>query len=251
MRRVLLALVVGAAAASIPGAAAGGGIGLSASPLRLTLKGASSGTFVVRNPGRRVLLVDVSRAGFTRSLRGKPQVRSVRDAAPWLRFRPRRFRLAPHAKRTLHVVAAPPRRAAPGDHPELVLLTTRPLGVKHVRVRLRVGLVVVLHVRGKIVRRLDARTLTVRRDGQLRLLELRLVNRGNVMERLGGDGLRISLLEAGRGLATLRPRNQELLPHSAGIAVFAYRGQFRGAAVARVELRSPVRGRRRSFRVRL
>jgi hypothetical protein len=85
----------------------------------------------------------------------------------------------------------------------------------------------------------------------LRLLELRLVNRGNVTERLAGDGLRISLLRDGRKLVTLRPRNRELLPHSAGIAVFAYRGRLRGAVVARVELRPPVRGSQRSFLVRL
>jgi hypothetical protein len=251
VRRVLLALVVGAAAASIPGAAAGRGIGLSASPLRLTLRGASTAAVTVRNPGRRVLLVDASRAGFGRSLRGKPRVQSARGAVTWLRFRPRRFRLAPHAKATLHVLAAPSQRAAPGDHPALVLLTTRPLGVKHVRVRLRVGLIVVLRVRGRIVRRLDARSLTVRREGAQRLLELRLVNRGNVMERLGGDGLRLSLLRGGRSFATLRPRGQELLPHSAGIALFTYHGQVRGDALARVELRPPVRGRRHSFHVRL
>lgn len=251
MRRALAALVLVTAAASIPGAAAGRGIGLSASPLRLMLKGASRAAIVVRNPGRRALLVDVSRAGFTRSLRGKPRLRPARGAATWLRLRPRRFRLAPRAKKTLHVVAAPPRRAAPGDHPELVVLTTRPLGVHHVRVRLRVGLIVVLRVRGRIVRRLEARALTVRRSGALRLLELRLVNRGNVMERLGGDGLRISLFSHGRRFATLRPRSQELLPHSAGIATFAYHGRIRGDVLARVELRSPVRGPRRSFRLRL
>jgi hypothetical protein len=251
VRRALPALVLVVAAASIPGAAAGRVIGLSASPLRLTLKAGSTRTVVVRNPGRRALLVDVSRAGLRRSLRGRPQVRPVRGHAAWLRFRPRRFRLASHAKRTLHVAAAPPRRAAPGDHPGLVLLTTRPVGVKHVRVRLRVGLVVVLRVRGRIVRRLDARALTLRRDGALRLLELRLVNRGNVTEELRGDGLRIALLRGGRGFAMLRPRYQELLPHSAGIAEFVYRGPVRGTTVARVELRPPVRGRRRSFRVRL
>jgi hypothetical protein len=251
VRRAFLALVLAVAAASIPGAAAGSGIGLSASPLRLTMKGGSTRTVVVRNPGRHTLLVDVSRAGLARSLRGRPQVRPAHGAAPWLRFRPRRFRLAPRAKRTLHVVAAPPRRAAPGDHPELVLLTTRPVGVKHVRVRLRVGLIVVLRVRGRIVRRLEARALTVRRDGALRLLELRLVNRGNVTERLDGNELRIALLRDGRSFATLRPRSQELLPHSAGIVELAYRGPVRGAAVARVELQPPVRGRRRSFHVRL
>ena len=251
MRRALAALVLAAAAASIPGAAAGPGIGLSASPLRLTLRGASASAVTVRNPSRRTLRVQVSRAGFTRSLRGKPQVRSARGAANWLRLRPHRFRLAAGAKRTLHVAAVPSRHAAPGDHPALVLLTTRPLGVKHVRVRLRVGVVVDLRVRGRIVRRLDARALSVRREGTIRLLELRLVNRGNVTERLAGDGLRLSLAGGGRRLATLRPRSRELLPHSAGIAVFAYRGHVRGPVLARVELPASVRGKRRSFRIRL
>jgi hypothetical protein len=251
VRRALVALVLGTAAASIPGAAAGRGIGLSASPLRLTLRGASAAAITVRNPGRRALLVDVSRAGFARSLRGKPRVRPARGAAAWLRLRPKRIRIAPGTKGILHVRAAPSRRAAPGDHPALVLLTTRPLGVHHVRVRLRLGVIVDLRVRGRIVRRLDARALTVRRRGALRLLELRLVNRGNVTERLAADGLRVLLLRGGRRFATLRPRSRELLPHSAGIAVFAYRGRLRGTVVARVELRPPVRGPRRSFRVRL
>jgi hypothetical protein len=236
VRSALAAFALAAAAASIPGAAAGGGIGLSASPLRLTLRGAATSSVTVRNPSRRTLLVDVSRAGFTRSLRGKPQVRPARGAAAWLRLHPRRLRLSPGAKATLHVVAAPSRRAAPGDHPALLLLTTRPLGVKHVRVRLRVGVVVDVRVRGSLVRRLDLRALTVRRRGALRLLELRLVNRGNVTERLP---------------ATLRPQSRELLPHSAGIVVFAYRGRLRGAVVARVRLPSIVRGKRRSFHLRL
>ena len=132
-----------------------------------------------------------------------------------------------------------------------MLLTTRPLGVKHVRVRIRVGVVVDLRVRGRLVRRLDARALGVRHRGTLRLLELRLVNRGNVTERLPGDGLRLSLHSGGRVVATLRPQARELLPHRAGIAVFAYRGRLRGPVVARVELRSPVRGSRRSFLLRL
>jgi hypothetical protein len=251
VRRALLALALGAAAASIPGAAAGRGIGLSATPLRLILRGASSAAVTARNPGRRTLLVDASRAGFARSLRGKPRVRPAGATAAWLRIRPRRIRIAPGAKGILHVRATPSRRTAAGDHAALVLLTTRPLGVRHVRVRLRVGVIVVLRMRGRIVRRLDARALAVRRHGAMRRLELRLVNRGNVTERLGGDGLRLSLLRGGRKLATLRPASRELLPHSAGIAVFAYRGLLRGDVLARIELRPPVRGRRRSFRIRL
>jgi hypothetical protein len=251
VRRALLALALAAAAASIPGAAAGRGIGLSATPLRLTLRGAAARAVTVRNPGRRTLLVEVSPAGFARSLRGKPRVRPAGGAAGWLRIRPKRIRVAPGAKGVFHVRAAPPRRATPGDHPALVLLTTRPLGVRHVRVRLRVGVIVVLRVRGRIVRRLDARALAVRRRGAMRRLELRLVNRGNVTEWLGGDGLRLTLLRGRRKLATLWPAPRELLPHSAGIAVFGYRGRLRGDVLARIQLRPPVRGRRRSFHIRL
>ena len=251
MRRALAALVLAAAAASIPGAAAGRGIGLSASPLRLTFRGASTAAVVLRNPGRRALLVDVSRGGFARSPRGKPRVRPARGTAGWLRMRPRRIRIAPGAKRVLHVRAVPRRHTAPGDHPALVLLTTRPLGVKHVRVRLRVGVIAVLRVRGRIVRRLDARALMVRRSKALRLLELHLVNRGNVTERLARDGLRLTLLRGGRRFTTLRPARQELLAHSSGIARFSYRGRVRGAVLARVELQAPFRGPKRWFHARL
>ena len=251
MRPALVALVLGAAAASIPGAAAGRGIALSASPLRLTLRGAATAAVVVRNPGRRTLLVDASRAGFFRSLHGQPRVGQTRGVAKWLRMRPKRIRIAPGKKGILHVRSVPARRTAPGDHPALVLLTTRPLGVHHVRVRVRVGIVVDVRVRGRIVRRVDARALTVRRKGTVRVLELSLVNRGNVTLRLGRRGLRLALLRGGRRLTTLRPSRRELLPHSRGIATFTYRGRARGTVLARVELQAPLLGPRRSFRVRL
>lgn len=251
MRRALVALVLVAAAASIPGAAAGRGIGLSASPLRLTLRGASAAAITVRNPGRRALLVEVSRAGFSRSVRGRPRVRPARGAAGWLRLRPKRVRIEPGAKATLRVRSAPPHRASPGDHPALVLLSTRPVGVRHVRVRLRVGVIVDLRVRGKLVRLLDPRSLAVQRRGVQRVLELRLVNRGNVTERLGGGRLRLALLRNGRPFARLRPGRRELLPHSTGVAVFSYRGGVRGPVVARIELQPAGSGRPRSFRVSL
>ena len=250
MRRLFTAVVLVAAAASSSGAAAGGGIGLSASPLRVTLRGASASVITVRNPGRRALRVDVSRAGFVRSLRGRPRVEPGREDATWLRLRPRRFRIPPGGKATLHVAARPPRHATPGDHLALALLTTRPLGVHRVRVRMRVGVIVVLHVRGRIVRRLEARSLSVRRGAAGRLLELLLVNRGNVTERLGDDRLRLRLVRNGTVFATLRPRRRELLPRSAGIVEFAYRGSVRGDVVAHVELQPAVHGLRRSFRVR-
>lgn len=85
----------------------------------------------------------------------------------------------------------------------------------------------------------------------MRLLELRLVNRGNVTEELGGGRLRLALLRDGRVFATLRPRHRELLPDAAGIAQFPYRGPVRGSVVARIRLGAPLRGPARSFRLRL
>jgi len=118
-------------------------------------------------------------------------------------------------------------------------------------VRLRLGVIVVLHVKGRIVRRLEARALTVRREGGTRVLQLLIVNRGNVTERLAGDGLRLVLFRGGRTIARLRPGRRELLPRSRGIAEFVYHGAVRGVVLARIELRSPAHARLRSFRVRL
>jgi len=244
--RLPLALLA-AAAALIPGAAAAGGIGLSASPVRLRLTGSSGAEITLRNPGARTLAVDVTRAGFARSIHGRALVRPARRLG-WLRVRPRSLRLAPGAAARLRVTAAAG-GLSPGDHPALVLVATRPLGARRVRVRLRVGVVVMLHVPGRIVRRLELKSLEVRRRGRRRLLDLRLVNRGNVTEEVGAARLRLALVRRGRVLARLRPRRLELLPHSAGIAEFSYRGRLRGAVVARAELR-PQRIRR-SYRIRI
>jgi translation initiation factor IF-1 len=249
VRRAFALAAILAAAAPLPGAAAVNGIGLSASPSRVRLQGRAAATITVRNPGARPLVVEVSGAGLGRSLRGQARIRP-RTPVAWLRVRPRRLRLAPAATAVLHVATAPSRSVSPGDHPGLVLLTTRPLGARHVRVRLRVGVVVVLHVRGRIVHRLDPRALAVQRRRGRTLLELRLVNRGNVTEELGGTAVRIALLRDGHPLAMLRPRHLELLPHSTGIAEFRYRGLARGTITARVVV-APKLGRGRSFRIRL
>jgi P pilus assembly chaperone PapD len=242
------------AAALIPstttGAAAGGpAAALGVSPLRLELKGASSAAITVRNPGARPLVVTVARAGFARTLRGKPRIEAVRGAAGWLHATPRRLRLAPHKTGTFRLAAKPPSTARPGDHPALVLLETRPRADKKVHVLLRVGVVVLVRISGSIVHRLEPQALSVRRDGTKRVFSLRLANRGNVAERIAGARVEIVLNRHGRSFAALRTRRFDVLPHSAGIAEFPYGGAVRGPVVARVVLRPPTIGRSRSFRV--
>jgi hypothetical protein len=240
-----------AAAALIPSAAAGGNPAavLGVSPLRLELTGASTSSITVRNPGAHPLIVTASRAGFARTLHGKPRIKAARGAAGWLRLQPRRLRLAPHATRSFHLTVTPPAGARPGDHPALVLLSTRPPAAKTVHVLVRVGVVVLVRVAGTIVHRVEPRALSVRRDGATRLFALRLANRGNVAERLRGGRLELVLSRRGKRIATLRSRLVDLLPHSVGIAQFPYRGAVRGRVRATVVLRPATIGRTRSFGV--
>jgi len=253
----LLGAAAIAAAALIPSAAAGGNpaaapaAALGVSPLRLELTRTSTASITVRNPGSRPLVVTATRAGFARTVHGKPRIKAARGAAGWLRTRPRRLRLAPHATASFRVTAKPPATARPGDHPALVLLATRPPANKKVHVLLRVGVVVLVRVAGTIVQRLEPQALSVHRSGAAQLFSLRLANRGNVAERIRGARLELVLSRHGTRLATLRARLVDLLPHSAGIAEFAYRGSVRGRVRATVVLRPAKIGRRRSFGVTL
>ena len=261
MKVLGVALIV--AAALIPSGAAAGvnpaaapATALGVSPLRVVLNGTSTASITVRNPGSRALIVTASRAGFARTLHGKPRIKAahggrVRGAAGWLRTRPRRLRLAPHATASIRLTAKPPAWATPGDHPALVLLATRPPANKKVHVLLRVGVVVLVRVAGTIVHRLEPRALSVRRNGATRVFSLRLANRGNVAERLGRGHLELVLSRHGKRLATLRAHLLDLLPHSEGIAQFVYRGAVRGRVRATVVLRPTSIGRARSFRVTL
>lgn len=229
---------------------------LVAAPARLALAGAASGAVEVTNSGRRRVVVDVRRAGFTLDLRGRPKVArlSPRRRVPRLVLRPRTLALAPGASAAIRVVSVVPRRAEPGDHVALVLVTTRPPSGGAVAVRMRLGVVVVVRVPGRVVRRVVPLRLHVRRRRRVRLLELLVANRGNVGERLGAPCLRVDLLRRGRRLARLAPLPRELLPRSRGLAELRYRGRARGDATARVQV-SP--GRRcgpraeRRFHIRL
>jgi hypothetical protein len=210
----------------------------------------------VTNSGAKRVVVDVSRAGYALTLRGRPRIvrtRGARSAAAWLNLQPRRLALPAHTSASLLLFATVPRKAEPGDHDALVLLTTQPSGTARVAVRARLGVIVVVRVPGKIVRRLRLRGLRVARRGGHRLLELRVANRGNVAEML--SRIRVSVVRArtGRRLATLAASPREVRPHTQAIVEFRYRRVLRGAVSARV-LIPAVPGRsaiRRTYSIRL
>jgi len=225
---------------------------LAASPARLALAGGERETIRVTNSGGGVALVDVAPAGFALDLRGRPRI--VRTVSPRLAVQPRRLTIAPGAASTVTVSATLPAGARPGDHPALVLFTTRPRRGAGLGVRLRIGIVVIVRAPGAVAHRLAVQQVRVRHGRTGDLLEVSVWNRGNVAERLGPDRVRVVLRRRGRVVARLHAAPRELFPGSRAIETFRYRGRLRGPATALVELarpRSGVQVLRRSYRIRL
>lgn len=229
-------------------------VALTASPAHIALAGSGQSTIRVTNSGSGPVLVDVARAGFSLDLRGRPRISpsgGARAAGAWLTVRPRRLALGAGSSSVLTVTSRVPRRAEPGDHDALVLLTTRPQQGLGLPVRMRIGVVVVVRAPGRIVRRLELRDLRVRRAARARLLELLVVNRGNVTEALGSTRVVVALYRQGRMHAKLRPAAREVRPGTNGIVQFVYRGKLRGWVTARVRISAGGVGVQRSFRIRL
>jgi hypothetical protein len=223
--------------AAATGAAA---VALSVSPVRVRLTPGASREIVVRNGGAAAAAVDARLAGVVLDRRGKPVVARAEAAAGWLRVRPPRVVLAPGRTAALIVSSVMPVAAVPGDHPALVLLTTRPRPAAGVAIRMRIGVVVFVRIPGRIVHRLELGGLRVRRGE----LEATIENRGNVVEHAR---VSISLWRLGHLVARLGPVGRTLLPHSHGIERFRYRGRLRGFLTARVEAGAL----RRTFRIQV
>jgi hypothetical protein len=252
MRRVLPLLALSLLVVPASAGAAGRPVTvLSAAPSHVTLGAGGSQTIRLSNPGRTAIVVDVSRAGLALDVRGRPRVVASaarsRSAASWLSLRPARIRVPAGGTAALRISAAPPASAEPGDHPALVLLTTRSAATRAVAVRLQVGVAVTVRAPGVVRRRLELRGLRVRRRGRVRTLEVSLANRGNVTEQLPRGRIRIALLRAGRIRTTLRTAPRELLPRTHGVAEVRYAGRLRGALTVRVTVAN---GPHRSFRLR-
>jgi hypothetical protein len=230
-------------------------LALTATPARVALAGSGIATVRVVNPGRGPVSVDVARAGFSLDRRGRPKIGrrgGLRAATAWLAVRPGRFVLRPGASRVLTVRSRVPRRAEPGDHDALVLLTTRRRRGGAVAVRMRIGVVVVVRAPGQIERRLALRRVHVRRGRHVRVVEVVVANRGNVTESLERGRIRVEL-RRGRFRARLRSEPRELRPRTSGVAQLRYGGRLRGWVTARAWIAEPPGASRvvRTFRIRL
>jgi hypothetical protein len=219
-------------AASAAAGAARPPVALIASPAHLALAGSARVPLTVTNSGTDPVVVDVARAGFVLDLRGRPRAAARRSS--WLVVAPRQLSLAPGATAALTVSSHVPPGAEPGDHSELVLLTTRSPTARGLPVRVRLGVVVAVRAPGKVVRRIAVVRIRTRRTGRARVLGLLLANRGNVTETVGGTCALVWLHRRGRILARLRAPQRRILPHSVGLVELAYRGPARGRVRARI-----------------
>jgi hypothetical protein len=203
-------------------------VSLVASPAHVSLTGAARQVVTVTSTGSEAVVLEAVRAGYGLDLRGRPRILLRRPS--WISVRPRRLAIAPGRQATLVVASTPPVRAEPGDHSELVLLTTRPLRTASLSVRMRLGLVVVVRVPGRIVRRLEALRVRVRP----RRLELLVANRGNVTETVVRRCVTVTVRRASRLLARLHPAPRTLLPHTNGLLDVRFRRPRRGRLSIRV-----------------
>jgi hypothetical protein len=198
--------------------------------VRIAVSANASRELRVTNAGRAAAAVEVERAGFALDLRGRPKIVSRREAA-MLRVSPRRLVLRPGETALVTVSSIRAPNAAPGDHPALVLLTTRPTRGPAVSVSLRLGVLVVVRIPGVIIHRLTLIGVRTLRGH----IEVRLANRGNVVESVW-----VIVRAGGRPVARVR---RDLLPRSK--ALFALR-----ASAGTLEVRSGARVLRRTLRIR-
>jgi len=226
---------------------------LTVSPAHVAFDAGGRATLKVETGGARRLRLRAAVAGLALDRRGKPRVAARRDAAPWLSVSPARVDVGP-AGATLVIASRPQPSSRAGEHSAVVLLTATAPSAKGVAIELRVGVVVTVRVKGRLVHRVEVTAARLRRRplGRNRLIELTFVNRGNVIESIGGPRLRITLLRRGRVIASLPTARRKVLPHTAAVVVVAYRGRRHGRATVRVELPSPGgRTSVRSFPLRL
>jgi hypothetical protein len=248
-------LVLALASASAGASGARPPVALTASPSQVELAGSGRASVRVTNTGAAPVVLDVSQAGFALDLRGRPKVvarNTARSAAAWLTFRPSKLSLRPGASGVVAIRSRVPVRVEPGDHDALALFTTRRRAAGGLAVRVRMGVVVVVHAPGEIVRRVTASRLRVAGRGRVRTLELGLANRGNVTESFSRARAVLSVERDGRRLARLHAVPRELRPRTRGVLEFRYRGTLAGAFVVRADVTSDA-GQvvRRTYRLRM
>jgi len=225
---------------------------VSAWPSRVTVSAPGTATVGVGNPGKAPVTLVARSAGYTLDRGGRPRIGPATTS--WFAVRPARLVVAPHGTARLRVAVRRPAGARPGDHAELLLLSTEPPPGRRVAARLRIGVVVVVRVPGRRVRRLGLGPLRVHGHDRFTVVELTIANRGNVDEWIGRGRIRVTLVRQGWRMASAAIEPRRLLALSSGVVEARFRGRLAGRLIAVVVLRQPRAGvaiARRSYPLRL
>lgn len=201
-------------------------VALAVTPAHLELEPPGSRTIRVRNDGTGRLAVDIA-----------PRAAGVRAGAGWLRVRPTHLVLGASQSSLLTLRATRPQHAEPGDHPALVLLTTRLQQARsRLDVHVRVGVRVKLVVPGRVVRDVRLGAVRVQRRRGAWVVSVSVANRGNVTVPLRGN-VQADLIRRGRQVAHARPAAQRALrPGARSAVVLRCNGRLRGEVVLTVRL---------------
>jgi hypothetical protein len=225
------------------GAGAGSAFTLSVTPTQLILVGSSRGYYVVRNPTKSPVTLNARVGNYTIKPNGRvvidPKVSPKRSAKRWLTISPKHFTVKGDGKVNLKIRSHPGKRTGPGDHPALVLFVSAAHGKGNVLVRTRIGVGVLVRVKGKIKRRLVVSGLSSSRNKHQLRLSIR--NRGNINERLLRRKVKVTLKRGNRTVQTLWAPARQLLPQSRTVYPLAYRSGLKGEVTATVTVQ-PVNG---------
>src|SRR5215467_3695885 len=204
--------VIAVAAALVTATSAGAGSAITLN--------AAVGNYIIKPNGR--VVVD-------------PKLPPRRSAKHWLAISPKSFTVKANGKFDLKVRSHPGRKAGAGDHHALVLFTTKPSAKGKVLVRTRIGVGVLVRVKGKIKRRLAIAGLSAtRRTHKLRLV---IANRGNINERLLRHRVSVTLRQGKRTVQKLWAPPRQILPHSRTVYALPYRPGLKGNLTAIVTVR--------------
>ena len=243
-------------------AGAGSAFTLSVTPTQLILVGASKGTFTVRNPSKSPISLQAKVGNYIIKPNGRvvvdPKLPPKRSAKRWLTISPKHFTVKANGKFELRVHSHPGRKAGPGDHHALVLFVSATKGKGNVLVRTRIGVGVLVRVKGKIKRRLVVGGLSAQRKHKLRVV---IVNRGNINERLLKHRVSVVLKRGSRSVQKLWAPARQILPHSRTVYSLSYRSGLTGKMTAIVTVQPangaqagafapPLKPIRKTFRVR-
>ena len=238
-----IAIAAAVTLATATGADASSAFTLSVTPTQLILVGASKGTFTVRNPSKNSIALNAAVGNYIIKPNGRvvvdPKLSPKLSAKSWLAISPKHFTVKANGEFELKVRSHPGRKAGAGDHHALVLFTSKPSAKGKVLVRTRIGVGVLVRVKGKLKRKLAITRLSaLRSKHRLRLV---IANRGNINERLLRHRVSVTLKHGKETVQKLWGQPRQILPHSRTIYALSYRSGLNGKITALVTVR-PVNG---------